>query len=217
MSELNIQPIDGASSERTSARGAFKARDPRGLAKAVEYWLYADIAANVVNGLANFAASTGMDFSDGSLGSYVATGNYAFTLIAALGSAFIILKWIYRTNMNAQTMASGMQVSPGWGIGWFFVPVACLWKPFQGVRETWQVSANRHAWRAVPVPSLLRAWWGLWLVSNILGSLSMRLELPPMFEVVASGVSIALDVTYLMVTRQLCALQVSALQDDVFG
>lgn len=97
----------------------------------------------------------------------------ALTLLAFAVSGFLILKWIYRVNSNAHVYSSEMKVSPGWNVGFFFVPIANLWKPFQGIRETWEVS-TMHGW---DVPGWVRWWWGLWLASNFLGNASFRVEL----------------------------------------
>ena len=32
--------------------------------------------------------------------------------------------------------------TPGWSVGWFFVPIMNPWKPFQAMREIWQASAE---------------------------------------------------------------------------
>ena len=51
--------------------------------------------------------------------------------------------WIYRANYNARQLgATDMQFSPGWAVGWNFIPIANLWKPYQAMREIWQASAD---------------------------------------------------------------------------
>ncbi len=42
-------------------------------------------------------------------------------------SAILILKWIYRANYNARQLgAKDMRFTPGWSVGWYFVPVFCF-------------------------------------------------------------------------------------------
>ncbi|WP_322964484.1 DUF4328 domain-containing protein [Sphingomonas fuzhouensis] len=48
--------------------------------------------------------------------------------------------WVYVINRNAQQWSDAMTIGPGWNVGWFFVPVASLWKPFDGIRESRNVS-----------------------------------------------------------------------------
>jgi hypothetical protein len=97
-------------------------------------------------------------------------------LVATLSSIIFVARWIMRVNANAHSMSDSMTVTPGWNVGWFFIPVALLWKPFQGLREAWQVSVSPHDPTSVAVPPLMRWWWGLWLVSNVLGNVSTRLS-----------------------------------------
>ena len=57
-----------------------------------------------------------------------------------------------------------MHFAPGWAVGWYFVPIAWFWKPYQAMREIWRASVNPSNWRGAPVSPLLRWWWGLWIV-----------------------------------------------------
>ena len=98
-------------------------------------------------------------------------------LLAFVAAGFLILRWIYRVNKNAHVLTDWMQMTPGWNIGFFFIPIALLWKPFEGVRQSWQATFSPEDPDAVPVPDLLRWWWGLWIATSILGNLSFRLSL----------------------------------------
>ena len=99
-------------------------------------------------------------------------------IVIFLVSGILILKWIYRANFNARQLgASEMQFTPGWSIGWYFIPFANLWKPYQAMKEIWKASSNPQEWRSQPVPSLLRWWWFFWIVSNMFGNASFRMAL----------------------------------------
>src|ERR1043166_6019302 len=46
-----------------------------------------------------------------------------------LGITF--LRWIHRANKNLHCLSTEvMRLSPGWAIGWYFIPVANLFKPY---------------------------------------------------------------------------------------
>lgn len=92
-------------------------------------------------------------------------------LVALLVAAVLILGWIYATNRNAQHWSADVAITPGWNVGWFFVPVASLFMPFQGVRETYQASVDPDEPAGVPVPIAMRLWWGAWIVGGIHGLL----------------------------------------------
>lgn len=79
--------------------------------------------------------------------------------------AVLVLTWIYRANHNARALgASDMAFTPGWAIGWYFVPVVNLWRPFQAMREIWRASSAPEDWRRQPGSPLLGWWWALWIL-----------------------------------------------------
>jgi hypothetical protein len=93
-------------------------------------------------------------------------------------SGIIILKWIYRANLNARKMgAENMLFTPGWSIGWYFVPIANLWKPYQAMKEIWMATKNPQNWKTVSVSSLLPWWWFIWIVSNLIANASFKLAM----------------------------------------
>jgi len=108
-----------------------------------------------------------------------------FELLLGLGQLVVyivtgvaLLMWIHRANRNARALgAKYMTFSPGWSVGWCFIPILNLWKPYQAMKEIWQASANPDSWASQDPPSLVGNWWGLWLVSNFLGQMSFRLAL----------------------------------------
>lgn len=77
--------------------------------------------------------------------------------------------WIYRIAANLRVHGVwDLTNSPGWSIGWYFIPIANFWKPYQAMKEIWQASASPQQWRDSTVPSLLPVWWTLWLLSFFL-------------------------------------------------
>jgi hypothetical protein len=72
-----------------------------------------------------------------------------------------------------------MSITPGWSIGWFFVPFANLVMSFRGVQKVWQEShesAGRNEDRDSPLP---RWRWGLWLATNLASNVASRLGRNP--------------------------------------
>lgn len=93
-------------------------------------------------------------------------------------SGIMILKWIYRANYNARQLgAKDMKFTPGWSVGWYFIPIFTLWKPYQAMKEIWKASSNPDNWSKVKASSILPWWWFFWLVNNFLGQAGMRMSL----------------------------------------
>ena len=112
-------------------------------------------------------------------------------------TSIVFLRWIYFSNSNSRSLgASGMQFTPGWTIGYYFVPYLNLYKPYIAMKEIWKTSKDPKNWEMVKTPSLFPQWWTLWLISEFLGNLSFRLsmraeELNELF--VSSSVTLASD------------------------
>jgi hypothetical protein len=80
-------------------------------------------------------------------------------------------------NKNAWQISDAMTVSPGWSVGSFFIPFLNMFRPFTGLRETWQASHAPTDAQDVPVPAIMRLWWAGWLILGVFGQLSFRLSL----------------------------------------
>jgi len=134
-------------------------------------------------------------------------GIVQFVLFLILGITF--LRWIHRTNKNLHTLSSRTMIfSPGWAIGWYFIPIANLWKPYQAMKEIWEVSHREKNANH----TLLKWWWFLWIVSTVLGRIAFKLIMKAedtegyiasaAAYIVSDGMDLALHlVALLLVTR----------------
>ena len=147
----------------------------------------------------------------------ILTATAVLNVLAVIVAGIAVLRWIYLTSRNAQALGPAMTVTRGWAVGWFFVPIANLWKPFQAVSETWQVSADPEAPDAVPIPAVLRVWWGCWIASSIISNIDFRLSMraetaeqliaASWFTVAAVPVDIALTIALTTIMRRLSQMQ----------
>lgn len=127
-----------------------------------------------------------------------------------LGITF--LWWIYRTNKNLRALddREEMTFTPGWAVGWYFIPIANLFKPYQVMQEIWRVSHKNESGTS---QALLRWWWVLWVISNIIGQVLWRMSnnidgvnsyiaLSATY-IVSDGVGVILSVVALMLVTQI--------------
>lgn len=99
-----------------------------------------------------------------------------FLNFTVTGVAF--LKWIHRASLNCHGFgARNLQFTPGWAVGYYFVPFINLYRPYRAMLEIWKVSSNPATWQDEPGSPLLSWWWGLWIVAGILGQASLRISL----------------------------------------
>ena len=147
-------------------------------------------------------------------------------LVALIVCVVLVGRWIYVTNANAHAFGTGeMSISPGWAVGWFFVPIASLFKPYEGMKETWQVSHNFGGLIEEAESPLVRWWWGLWIVTGIVGWASVQmgglsetpLEGAYYFELLSSLLNVALCLVLIRLMRQLARTQRVARHGGVFA
>ncbi|HEV2764302.1 MAG TPA: DUF4328 domain-containing protein, partial [Pyrinomonadaceae bacterium] len=94
--------------------------------------------------------------------------------------------WIYRAYKNLPALGNArqsLQFSPGWAVGYFFIPFVNLVMPYRATKEIWQKSTPVEpdedpalAYLKDP-PALLPAWWAAWLFSNFANNLLFRFSL----------------------------------------
>ncbi|WP_413062190.1 DUF4328 domain-containing protein [Sphingomonas carotinifaciens] len=96
-------------------------------------------------------------------------------LLGIITSGWMVLRWVYVVNRNAHHWSDAMTIGPKWNVGWFFVPIAGLWMPFAGLRQSRGATIDPQHPDRVPVPAWMRLWWGLWITSLMLGNFAGRL------------------------------------------
>jgi hypothetical protein len=105
-------------------------------------------------------------------------------MLVYVTTAILFLVWVYRASSNLAPLGAPSQtISPGWAVGWWFIPFLNLVRPYQAVREIWQLSEPPPDALAT-APSAARRgaawlgwWWAGWLVSNIGGGILARVSI----------------------------------------
>ncbi|KAF0092921.1 MAG: hypothetical protein E1N59_3319 [Puniceicoccaceae bacterium 5H] len=122
------------------------------------------------------------------------------TLYTAIGTGLtgwiFFLLWVYRAQLNLRFLgARDRDFSPGWAVGWFFIPLANLVKPFEMMTQLAErsraPSMPSRPWRQMG--ALILFWW----ITHIAGGglrLSMASNSPAFFSVIL----IARSLNYLL-------------------
>ena len=83
-------------------------------------------------------------------------------------SVVFFLVWLYRVFSNLSAIGGrNLEYSPGWAVGWWFVPFANLVQPYQVVKELYRESQKAALGEsAVPTTETIGLWWGILLGSG---------------------------------------------------
>jgi hypothetical protein len=150
----------------------------------------------------------------------------AFGSLASLNLSYILaLCWIYRANANAHLFGSPMTITPGWSVGWFFVPVASLVMPFRAMSEAWRASQAAAGGQAALKSPLVGWWWALWIVTGIAATIDYMLDAQMtyasperhFFNLVATGLGIAGSLVFIQLMSRFNAAQLTASRGTVFA
>lgn len=134
-----------------------------------------------------------------------------------LFAGFLTLKWSYRSNRNAHVFAHGLENTPKWAIWWWFIPFACLFKPYAVISEVWRSAIEPDHWKSLKDPVLLRWWWGAHLAAGFGAVIGSELERSAttagqvmaidLFSLIALLIQIASTLLYLRVIGRIEPLQ----------
>ncbi len=142
-----------------------------------------------------------------------------------LFTAVIFGCWIVRANKNVRALgAVNLPITPGWAVGYFFIPILNFWRPYQAMKNLWQASHNPPSWANITAGSILPAWWALWLISNILGQMAGRammaareikdLQMATYIDIVSLAVEIPLCLVAITLVTQIANAQKTYRKDN---
>jgi hypothetical protein len=166
-------------------------------------------------------------FSDEDLTARIESA-FALTGLTGLACMIVFAVWIVRSAKNAWLIARRVHDStpgrrafrtmtllddtPGWAVGWYFVPIANFWKPYVAMRDIVRASTLRVGltnW-------LLPCWWTLWILAQfsdratrIFAKKGADWEAAEQLVVwiSASGIDIALHTVAILLVRGVTDLQ----------
>jgi hypothetical protein len=98
-------------------------------------------------------------------------------LLVLVVTAIMFLRWTALANRNARSLVTtGLEFTPGWAAGLYFVPILAFWKPYQALKEIFKASHPDFGddWEQAPAPGILPLWWTLWIVATFAGQVGFR-------------------------------------------
>ncbi len=143
-------------------------------------------------------------------------------LLLLIVTGILFLVWLHRAFSNLAALGeTHTEFSPGWAVGYFFIPFVNLVRPYQAVKELWLRSKPQaesdFMLRSADSTSTVLAWWLVWLASgvasNIAGRMFDRNEEPSLLvtatwvTMAASILSIAAAALALIVVKTIDARQ----------
>jgi hypothetical protein len=132
------------------------------------------------------AGGTEEVFSEESVDSTLAVLGF-IALIAVtifVGTVVSFCMFVHRAASNLRALGrTGLQFTPGWAVGWFFVPFANLFKPYHAIKEIvlasdpdTQKSEYSTTWMTNPLPQIVGAWWAFWVIRMIVDRIASKME-----------------------------------------
>ena len=92
--------------------------------------------------------------------------------VAYLASLVLFCFWVYRAYANLAPLGSlRLRFTPGWAVGYFFIPIVVFVRGVQVMRDLWidsqplPVGGRRRVETLVRRAPLVSWWWAMWIVS----------------------------------------------------
>ncbi|MCC9070408.1 DUF4328 domain-containing protein [Flavobacterium sp. F-65] len=103
-------------------------------------------------------------------------------LIVYIISAVTFIQWFRRAYYNLHLKVGHyLSHNEGWAAGGWFVPIVCLYRPIQIMRELYDDTALYLSGKGIKTDKnltnkALTPWWTLWIVSSIMGQFIYRYD-----------------------------------------
>jgi hypothetical protein len=132
------------------------------------------------------------------------------TQALSLLAPVLFLMWMYQATKNVHAFGRiGLRFTPGWSVGWWFIPFASMVMPYQALKEIFRASAPAAdgatdanlTWSAGSVPITFPLWWGTYLTNGFVGlaavvvavGAALKQEPPPPSSSLLLGISLFLS------------------------
>jgi len=148
-------------------------------------------------------------------------------MIGLIGSIITFSMFSFRAMKNLHIWGSRKaEMSPGWTVGWYFIPFANLWKPLQAMNQIWDGTEELSSEKTIRYPNI-GSWWGLWIVTNISANISFRMSLADpltesafktgaMLDILSSVTGILAVLIIIPILKRIFEMQESTIKGGVF-
>jgi hypothetical protein len=143
-------------------------------------------------------------------------------------TALVFLIWFYRVYKNLIPLrAEYLDTTPGWAVGYWFIPILTLFRPFQVMRDIWNESDPEFdpelnfLSQSSGTPALLGFWWASWLCTLLFTNASnfilrsngnASLNYFPYFLLPSAAISVVAAILAILIIKK-----VSQRQDERFN
>lgn len=126
-------------------------------------------------------------------------GSFLLTIV-------LFMVWTFNVTKNARELTSdGSNFSPGWSVGWYFIPFANLVKPYQIMRNVWNASVDPSDWENKAGAGVVKFWWTMWILTTVADRVIGRLW-PDDNTEIEMFVAMALGLKVLMLVTNVVAI-----------
>jgi hypothetical protein len=103
-------------------------------------------------------------------------------LIAYVFSAITFILWFRRAYFNLHQKVTYLAHSESWAAGSWFIPIVCLYRPYQIMKELYQETKKLFIRKGINInsnftTSYLGWWWTLWIINGLIGQFVFRYSL----------------------------------------
>ncbi len=126
-------------------------------------------------------------------------------------AAMIMLSiWSYRAYRNLTALSGEpLRFTPGWVVGYWYIPVVSLFRPVQAMNDVWRLSSPEQSEPSMwSTPAFIIVWWLCWLLAGVIGIIvGWIMEFEWGAQMAAVAFNIAPAVLTALLVRYLGALQ----------
>ncbi|HST18680.1 MAG TPA: DUF4328 domain-containing protein [Gaiellaceae bacterium] len=91
-------------------------------------------------------------------------------LVLFVVALVLFLRWVHLSYRNLIALGTrDLRFTPGWAVGYWFVPVLNIWRPAEVLGDLWRATdprADDNSWRSLRSTPLIGWWWAIGLVAG---------------------------------------------------